>query len=102
MTVIWKELSGGCRLARLPVGRRRTPPSSARRKHQKNLAEPPNSATSLIMPFGKYRGCLLADIVADANYTNWLLAQPWFAEKFPEHQSYIEAMRNFDTGPSAA
>ena len=31
-----------------------------------------------------------------------ILLQPWFAEKFPEHRAYIEAKRNFDTGPSAA
>ena len=104
MSVVWQELGGGCLLARLPVARRGTPASSTpRRKGVPKSREPSNPTASLTMPFGKYAGCLLADIVAeDSNYTGWLLLQPWFADKFPEHRAFIAAMRNVDTGPSAA
>src|SRR5436190_22685170 len=55
-------------------------PSTLRRKRGKKLAEPRNAAvTSILMPFGQYKGLPLADILRDINYVGWLLAQDWFA-----------------------
>ena len=55
-----------------------------------------------MMPFGQYKGLPLTDILRDVNYVGWLLAQNWFAEKFPEHREYLAVSINADTGPSAA
>jgi hypothetical protein len=67
-------------------------------------AEP---AASPRMTFGKYKGETLADIVMQVPwYAKWLVAQPWFAAKFPEHNAYLDEqlmmMRNADDGPTAA
>lgn len=35
-----------------------------------------------IVPFGKYKGRPIEDMLADADYMGWLEAQPWFREKF--------------------
>lgn len=35
-----------------------------------------------VLPFGKYKGRPVEMLVADEQYRNWLMAQPWFAEKF--------------------
>ena|SRR5947208_248433 len=97
------RLPSGCLLYQHPRFSR-TPSSSAlRRQRGKKLAEPRNAApTSIMMPFGQYKGLLLADILRDINYVGWLLAQDWFAEKFPEHREYLAVSINADTGPSAA
>lgn len=34
------------------------------------------------VPFGKYRGRPVEDMLADAEYMTWLEAQPWFRERF--------------------
>ena len=34
------------------------------------------------VPFGKYRGRPVIDLLADRAYCEWLAAQPWFREKF--------------------
>lgn len=34
------------------------------------------------VPFGKYRGRRVEDMLADAEYMTWLQAQPWFRERF--------------------
>jgi hypothetical protein len=96
-----QQLPNGCVIYRHPRFEHTAPPLPPRRTRRKT-AEPQSPAASMTMPFGKYKGRPLADIVEDANYAGWLLLQPWFAEKFPEHRAYIEAMRNVDTGPSAA
>ena len=39
----------------------------------------------LIFTFGKYRGSLVEDIVAeDAEYVSWLLRQPWIPDEYPD------------------
>lgn len=35
-----------------------------------------------IVPFGKYKGHSVEMLAADTSYCEWLMAQPWFAEKF--------------------
>lgn len=35
-----------------------------------------------IVPFGKYKGRPITDLVADRSYTDWLAAQPWFRERY--------------------
>jgi hypothetical protein len=35
-----------------------------------------------LVPFGKYKGQPIEDMLADANYMAWLEAQPWFRERF--------------------
>ena len=53
----------------------------------------------LVMPDDRYgdqpvpsrRGAPLGAVVDDAPYAEWLLAQPWFGEKFPRHHSYVAA-----------
>ena len=37
--------------------------------------------TTDLVPFGKYRGRPVTDLIADRNYVEWLLAQPWFADR---------------------
>ena len=60
----------------------------------------------VIMPFGKYRGAPLNEMVKDVPYAEWLLGQRWFSEKFPNHRRYlVDALRRVtdDTkGPTAA
>ena len=34
------------------------------------------------VPFGKYKGRPVEDMLADADYMGWLEAQPWFRERF--------------------
>ena len=40
-------------------------------------------------PFGKYRGQPLAVVLADANYTKWMVEQVGIAEKFPNIINFI-------------
>ena len=35
-----------------------------------------------IVPFGKYKGQPVEQMMADASYCEWALAQPWFRERF--------------------
>lgn len=35
-----------------------------------------------IVPFGKYKGRPVVDLISDRSYTDWLAAQPWFREKY--------------------
>jgi hypothetical protein len=92
-------LAGGCVLYQHPRFRR----------------EPP-ARECTVMPFGKYRGAPLDAVVEDVTYAEWLLAQPWFSEKFPRQRSYLAhalarsladaegdpAGRRRDDGPEAA
>jgi uncharacterized protein (DUF3820 family) len=34
------------------------------------------------VPFGKYKGRPVIEMMADTNYVSWLMAQGWFAEKY--------------------
>jgi len=97
-----KQLPSGCFLYEHSRFSRAPSPSTLRRQRGKKLAEPQNEAASITMPFGQYKGLSLADILRDSNYVGWLLAQDWFAEKFPQHREYLAVGINADTGPSAA
>jgi len=47
-----------------------------------------------VMPFGKYKGRLLEEIlVDDPSYLDWLVAQDWFRTEFPALHA---AIINFD------
>jgi uncharacterized protein (DUF3820 family) len=47
-----------------------------------------------VMPFGKYKGRLVEEIlVDDPNYVDWLSAQDWFRAEFP---ALYEVFINFD------
>lgn len=35
-----------------------------------------------IVPFGKYKGRPVVDLIADRDYTDWLAAQPWFRQRY--------------------
>lgn len=35
-----------------------------------------------IVPFGKYKGRPVTDLISDRSYTDWLAAQPWFRERY--------------------
>jgi len=35
-----------------------------------------------LVPFGKYRGQPVEVLAADRDYTDWLMAQPWFRERY--------------------
>jgi hypothetical protein len=87
--VLWREIEGGCLVARLPVRR-----------------AVPQQQPSGLMPMGKYRGALIVDVVEhDPDYVGWLVGQDWFFEKYPcESECLIECMSiNPDVGgPSAA
>lgn len=48
--------------------------------------------SSETVPFGKYKGRPVEDMLADADYMAWLEAQPWFREKFGK----IRARRDED------
>ena len=39
-------------------------------------------AAATLVPFGKYKGSPVEDMLADSSYMAWLEAQPWFREKF--------------------
>lgn len=45
-----------------------------------------------IVPFGKYKGRPVEDMLADAEYMTWLEAQPWFRERF----KHLTARRDAD------
>ena len=87
--VIWREVDGGCLVARLPV---QTTP----RRH----------SASGLMPMGKYRGVSIPEVVAhDPDYIGWLVGQNWFFEKYPrESECLVECISIYPEieGPSAA
>jgi uncharacterized protein (DUF3820 family) len=35
-----------------------------------------------VVPFGKYKGRLVEELIADTSYLEWLQAQPWFRERY--------------------
>jgi hypothetical protein len=41
------------------------------------------------MPFGKFKGQPIAEVVADRQYASWLCGQEWFKEKFPHILAHI-------------
>lgn len=41
-----------------------------------------DGAPAAIIPIGKYRGQPIETLLADTEYRDWLLAQPWFKEKY--------------------
>jgi hypothetical protein len=46
-----------------------------------------------VVPFGKYKGQPIEVLAEDHQYAEWLLAQPWFRDKFPNH--YTSIVNNF-------
>lgn len=38
--------------------------------------------STVVVPFGKHKGQPVEVLLADDNYTQWLMAQTWFAEKY--------------------
>jgi len=82
------RLSSGCLLYRHPNFC--APPRRQRVKKMAAAAKP----APMRMPFGKYVGMPVDQVLIDRNYVGWLLAQPWFGEKFPEHRQYLEATYN--------
>lgn len=42
-----------------------------------------------IVPFGKYRGQPVEALAQDDQYREWLMAQPWFGERFPNLRTVI-------------
>jgi len=38
--------------------------------------------TAELIPFGKYKGLPIEQLQADPQYTDWLLAQPWFEQRY--------------------
>ena len=92
---VW-QLPGGCllylhsRFGRLPDA---------------EAAHGPRATDAPTMPFGKYRGAPLDDVVLDdVSYAGWLLDQPWFGQRFPKHHRHLKTMlhRGGIEGPSAA
>lgn len=49
-----------------------------------------------IVPFGKYKGRPVVDLIADRDYTDWLAAQPWFRERY---QTVYNLIVNTGTQP---
>lgn len=48
----------------------------------------PGEQKDLAIPFGKYKGELIADL--GNGYLEWLLSQDWFCQKFPDHKKQID------------
>lgn len=42
-----------------------------------------------IVPFGKYKGQPIESLAADRGYCDWLMAQDWFASRFPAIRTVI-------------
>jgi len=42
-----------------------------------------------LIPFGKYKGQPIEVLAADREYLEWLQAQPWFPERFPQIHTLI-------------
>lgn len=41
-----------------------------------------NVVKSNLVPFGKYRGRPVEEMAVDREYCDWLMAQPWFSERY--------------------
>ena len=53
---------------------------------------------SVIIPFGKYSGSDIDDVIArDPSYIHWLMQQPWFREKYV---TLVQNITNIHQGPS--
>jgi uncharacterized protein (DUF3820 family) len=48
----------------------------------------PGEQKDIVIPFGKHKGELIADI--EASYLKWLLDQVFFEEKFPEYYKQVK------------
>jgi hypothetical protein len=68
----------------------RAPGGTLLYKHPR-LYKPPPEPEPLRMTFGRYRGCPLTLLIDDPSYVGWLLSQPWFAAKHPQHHAYLAA-----------
>lgn len=44
--------------------------------------QPQVSLNTQTIPFGKYKGVLVSDVIQDTNYCYWLLKQEWFGKKY--------------------
>lgn len=53
-----------------------------------------NAPDAEIVPFGKYKGRPIVDLVADRSYVDWLAAQPWFREKYGNVYNIIIGANN--------
>lgn len=60
-----------------------------------------NENTALIIPFGKYKGRTVDEVIElDPNYRQWLLGQAWLAEKFVElHTALLNSGKQIDDTP---
>jgi hypothetical protein len=47
-----------------------------------------------IVPFGKYRGRALEEMLADRDYCDWLLAQGWFGQRYQNIYNVIVGAGN--------
>lgn len=45
--------------------------------------------SSEIVPFGKYKGQPADRLLADRDYCSWLMAQPWFAQRFGSTYNFV-------------
>jgi hypothetical protein len=59
-----------------------------------DLFKPPGT----VIPFGKYRGQPVEALMADASYCEWLMAQPWFRERYA---SLVTIIVNGGVAPDA-
>lgn len=50
-----------------------------------------------IVPFGKYKGKQIEELVADTAYVDWLTAQPWLKDRFP---SVYQLVINYQPEPA--
>jgi hypothetical protein len=49
----------------------------------------PQPQVTELVPFGKYKGQPLDVLRQDSQYMDWMMAQPWFKERYPKHYSII-------------
>ena len=53
---------------------------------------PPRKSAPKVVPFGKYKGRPLAELLADREYCAWLVEQVWFRNKYgPMHALIVNA-----------
>jgi hypothetical protein len=55
--------------------------------------------TGMIVPFGKYRGKPIEELLADRSYCDWMLAQPGIREKWSE---FVVVVVNGGSAPDAS
>lgn len=46
----------------------------------------------MILPFGKYKGSDIDNIITDISHSKWLLNQPWFKVKYPKEHDYFKSL----------